>query len=73
QHLITQSEEHLKSERFEISEKLLLADQYRLTALKNHCFAILQPRRYDPIEKLRQWRILKSSPEFANFSDEMKA
>ncbi|GMR54571.1 hypothetical protein PMAYCL1PPCAC_24766, partial [Pristionchus mayeri] len=67
EHLIKKSEKHLiKYDRFDIPNKLLLADQYRLTALKNHCVGRL-------IHHPSEIQKLKSSPQFANFSDAMKA
>ncbi|GMR55262.1 hypothetical protein PMAYCL1PPCAC_25457 [Pristionchus mayeri] len=67
EHLIKQSEKHLThSDRFDIVDKLLLADKYRLTDLKNHCFERLKS---DPFEQLK----LKVSLEFRFFSDAMKA
>ncbi|GMR54774.1 hypothetical protein PMAYCL1PPCAC_24969, partial [Pristionchus mayeri] len=66
EHLMKQSEEHLmKSDRFDIVNKLLLADQYRLDALKVKCFDTL---KYHKCERQK----LKSFPEFFNFSDDIK-
>ncbi|GMR55236.1 hypothetical protein PMAYCL1PPCAC_25431, partial [Pristionchus mayeri] len=64
--VLNQSEKHLiHSTGFDITSKLVLADQYRLTSLKEHCFDSLKSDR-DVTEKV------KTSSEFANFSEELK-
>ncbi|KAF8366961.1 hypothetical protein PRIPAC_84790, partial [Pristionchus pacificus] len=61
------SEKHLKSSsNLTVAKKLMLADQYRLTSLKDHCLQSFTSVA-DLIGKL------KSSPECTNYSDAMAA
>ncbi|GMR55421.1 hypothetical protein PMAYCL1PPCAC_25616, partial [Pristionchus mayeri] len=63
ENMLKQSEWHIfQSNGFDVVKKLLYADQYRLTSLKDHCL-----KSPDIIGKL------KSSPEFDLLSDGTKA
>ncbi|GMR44404.1 hypothetical protein PMAYCL1PPCAC_14599, partial [Pristionchus mayeri] len=60
--LVNQSEKHLtQSSEMDVVKKLLLAEQYRLRSLKDHCF-----NSEDLIEKL------KGSPEYDLLSVDTK-
>ncbi|GMT02203.1 hypothetical protein PENTCL1PPCAC_24377, partial [Pristionchus entomophagus] len=61
-----EAETHLlSSTNFSTVEKLMLADQYRLQKLRNNCLL-----KYT---NLREIGTLESTPEYANFTDSMKA
>ncbi|GMR55338.1 hypothetical protein PMAYCL1PPCAC_25533, partial [Pristionchus mayeri] len=65
--VVKEAEKYLmQSEGFEEVKKLLLADQYRLTSLKDHCLKSFESDAC-LVEKL------KSSTEYDEFSGEMKA
>ncbi|GMR54573.1 hypothetical protein PMAYCL1PPCAC_24768, partial [Pristionchus mayeri] len=65
--VLKQAEKHLKhSTGFDEMKKLLFADKYRLTSLRDYCLG-----SFTNLTGLAAK--LKSSPEVANFSDGMKA
>ncbi|GMS78607.1 hypothetical protein PENTCL1PPCAC_782, partial [Pristionchus entomophagus] len=60
------AERHIRdSNKFKPAEKLRLADQYRLVMLRNSCL--------QSFSTAREIGKLETTPEYANFSDKMKA
>ncbi|GMR55381.1 hypothetical protein PMAYCL1PPCAC_25576, partial [Pristionchus mayeri] len=64
--VIAQCGTHLMTlSKFSKAEKLHLSDQYRLEKLKNHCLL--------SYTNATEIGALESAPEFAHFSDKLKA
>ncbi|GMR57786.1 hypothetical protein PMAYCL1PPCAC_27981 [Pristionchus mayeri] len=64
--LVKEPEDHLKqSTGIDEIQKLIFADKFRLETLKNHCL-----NSFDSLAELATK--IKSSPDYANFSDGMK-
>ncbi|GMR55059.1 hypothetical protein PMAYCL1PPCAC_25254, partial [Pristionchus mayeri] len=55
----------IESQQFTIVEKLIIADEYRLFALQEHCFSTLDPEEY--------YDNIKKSPVYSDLSEKMKA